>query len=110
MISKVFLLFVASGILLSCNSSSNVYVSSSRLNSVEEKIEVEPTPVVEDGNCMADTLSFLVGQPDTALSAMEYPENTRIMILGQFVSQEIDSTRLNLVLGSQKEIVFVYCG
>ena len=69
-----------------------------------------PSKVAENGVCMADTLSFLVGQPETALEAMEYPENTRILVQGQSIDSVIDPTRLNLVLGFDRTIKFVYCG
>ena len=52
----------------------------------------------------------MVGQPDTALNAMNYPLNTRVMVVGQIVTKEVDPERLNLVIGSEKRIVFVYCG
>ncbi len=72
---------------------------------------VAPSKVAEDGLCMADTLSFLVGQPETALQAMNYPENTRILIEGnEPLVKDFDPTRLNLVLGGDRSIVFVYCG
>ena len=35
--------------------------------------------LTDDGQCIARNLSFLVGQPESALCAMEYPANTRII-------------------------------
>ena len=73
--------------------------------------DAAPSKIAEDGLCMADTLSFLVGQPETALQAMNYPENTRILIKGhQPLMKDFDPTRLNLVLGGDRSIILVYCG
>ena len=69
-----------------------------------------PSEVVENGTCMANTLSFLVGQPESALQAMQYPENTRILVHGQVVNSIVDPARLNLVIGLDRNISFVYCG
>ena len=76
----------------------------------QESASVPPSEVVEDGSCMANTLSFLVGQPDTALQAMQYPDNTRILVHGQVVDSFVDPSRLNLVIGLDRNIKFVYCG
>ena len=35
----------------------------------------------DEGQCIANNFRFLVGQPETALGAMEYPANTRIIFL-----------------------------
>ena len=79
-------------------------------SSVGTSIVKPPSIVAEDGTCMANTLSFLVGQPETALEAMQYPENTRILAHGQVVNSFVDPTRLNLVIGIDRNISFVYCG
>ena len=65
----------------------------------------------KDGQCIANNLRFLVGQPETALGAMEYPANTRIIFLDK--NKAIDnsnSKRLSIIVGSQRKIVSVYCG
>ena len=65
----------------------------------------------DDGQCIARNLSFLVGQPESALGAMEYPANTRIIFLDRNESIEnTNSKRLTIIVGSQKKIVSVYCG
>ena len=97
--------------LLGCNTTrSNVELDGSANNQGEVNLSKPPTQVVEDGSCMANTLSFLVGQPETALEAMKYPENTRILVHGQVVNPTVDPSRLNLVLGLDRNIRFVYCG
>ena len=96
--------------LVGCNTTNNDNRKLS--DEVAENFQVEKPPSLEaeDGTCMADTLSFLVGQPETALDAMKYPENTRILVHGQIVNPGLDPTRLNLVLGIDRYIKFVYCG
>ena len=67
--------------------------------------------LTDDGQCIARNLSFLVGQPESALGAMEYPSNTRIVFLDR--NESIENTnpkRLSIIVGSQKKIVSVYCG
>ena len=65
----------------------------------------------EEGQCIANNLRFLVGQPETALGAMEYPANTRIIFLDKNEAIENSNPkRLSIVVGSQRKIVSVYCG
>ena len=67
--------------------------------------------LTDDGQCIARNLSFLIGQPESALGAMEYPANTRIIFLDRNESIEnTNSKRLSIIVGSQKKIVSVYCG
>ncbi len=67
--------------------------------------------LTDDGQCIARNLSFLVGQPESALGAMEYPANTRIIFLDRNESiGNTDPRRLSIIVGSQKKIVSVYCG
>ena len=78
---------------------------------VQLKVEAEPSKNNSSGECLADTLSFLIGQPETALAAMEYPVNTRVLTEGQDLSMaDKDETRLNLVIGFDRRIVNVFCG
>ena len=78
---------------------------------VQLKVEVEPSKSTVKGECLADTLSFLVGQPETALAAMEYPANTRVFSQGQEMNFENDNpSRLNLVVGAERRIVNIFCG
>ena len=75
------------------------------------KIETEDSKSNTTGECLANTLSFLIGQPETALAAMEYPADTRVLNENQ--DQNIDenySSRLNLVIGSDRRITNVFCG
>ena len=75
------------------------------------RVETEESKATSTGECLADTLSFLIGQPETALAAMEYPADTRV--LNEYQDQSIDenhSSRLNLVIGSDRRITNVFCG
>ena len=111
MLFKLFFLKVIFLILFSCNTTTNE--NKNNFNPLTEdstNIILRPSPKVENGECIANKLSFLVGQPDSALDAMEYPLNTRILVVGQVVSDDLDPKRLNLVIGSERRIIFVYCG
>ena len=112
MLRLFFVLAFVFAVVVGCNTTnSNVAVTTSIGTDDELKLKgAPPSEVAEDGLCMADTLNFLVGQPETALGAMKYPKNTRILVHGQVVNLGIDSTRLNLVLGLDRNIRFVYCG
>ena len=99
-------------ILIGCNTTGDdVQVHTAPVDNLSDtSASVPPSTVVEDGSCMANTLSFLVGQPETALQAMQYPDNTRILVHGQVVNSLVDPSRLNLVIGLDRNIKFVYCG
>ena len=104
----VGILFVS---LLGCNATvPDSEVEASVDTSNDALATLPPSEVVENGSCMADTLSFLVGQPETALQAMQYPDNTRFLVHGQVVNSFVDPSRLNLVIGLDRNIRFVYCG
>ena len=109
LIFLIVMLFLA---LPGCNTSGgDVQVNTSPVdNASDASVGLPPSKVVEDGSCMANTLSFLVGQPETALQAMQYPDNTRILVHGQLVNSFVDPSRLNLVIGLDRNIKFVYCG
>ncbi len=75
------------------------------------KIETEESNPNTKGKCLADTLSFLIGQPETALAAMEYPADTRVLSESQeFNIDQNYGSRLNLVIGTDRTIVNVFCG
>ena len=111
MIRSIVIFSLLFSILLGCNTpKDDVEVDLSKKEPGENSYNSPPSKVAENGSCMANTLSFLVGQPETALQAMQYPENTRILIYGQVVDSFVDPTRLNLVIGLDRNISFVYCG
>ncbi len=108
MIFKFFFLKLIILSLISCNTNGVQSIPDSFTD--DQTYNIRPSPIAKEGKCIADKLGFLVGQPDTALNAMNYPLNTRVMVVGQIVTKEVDPERLNLVIGSEKRIVFVYCG
>lgn len=111
MFRSIFLINIIYLTLVGCNTTANnLDVNASVQESSDSAFGLPPSEVVENGTCMANTLSFLVGQPETALQAMQYPENTRILVHGQVVNSAIDPSRLNLVIGLDRNIRFVYCG
>ena len=111
MLRLIFLMGILSVSLLGCNATVSDNETDRSVNiSSDTALTVPPSEVAEDGSCMADTLSFLVGQPETALQAMQYPDNTRILVHGQVVNSIVDPSRLNLVIGIDRNIRFVYCG
>ena len=78
---------------------------------IKLKVETEPSSSTSKGECLADTLSFLIGQPETALAAMEYPADTRVLSDGQeVILEDSKPSRLNLVIGAERKIVNVFCG
>ncbi len=111
-INKFILIFFLV-ILASCNSPNqgNYQITTSSLDGVplQLRIEEEPSKSSVNRKCLADTLSFLVGQPETALAALEYPANTRVLINGQD-SERGDASRLNIVIGEDRKIINIYCG
>ena len=112
MYKLIFVIVMIFWVIVGCNATSvnKEIVAQENLESAT-MVDAAPSKIAEDGLCMADTLSFLVGQPETALQAMNYPENTRVLIKGNQPSvKDFDPTRLNLVLGSDRSIVLVYCG
>ena len=106
-----FLVVMGFVTLVGCNTTGgDIEVSDSVNNVSDMSVGTPPSEVVQNGSCMANTLSFLVGQPESALQAMQYPDNTRILVHGQVVNSIVDPTRLNLVIGLDRNISFVYCG
>ena len=76
------------------------------------KVETEESKSTSTCESLVDPLTkVLIGQPETALAAMEYPADTRV--LNEYQDQSIDenySSRLNLVIGSDRRITNVFCG
>ena len=100
-------IFLAFCFLSSCNTTNQA----GYIDGVPIQLKIESEPNASQGECLADTLSFLVGQPETALAAMEYPANTRVLSEGQVVNlEDSNSSRLNLVIGTERKIVNVFCG
>ena len=75
-------------------------------------LKLGPKPLLgqQEHECLADTFLFLIGQPKSAIAAIEYPYNTRLFYLGEEKSEEFVANRLNLILDSSERIIQVYCG
>ena len=111
MLRLIFAVVIFQIFLVGCNTTGTDFEEDASFENFSDNVSlIPPSEVAEDGSCMANTLSFLVGQPETALQAMQYPENTRILVHGQVVNTVLDPSRLNLVIGLDRNITFVYCG
>ena len=90
--------------------------SSSELNEMEENrplfLKLAPRPKVGEveHECLAEVFLFLIGQPKSAIAAIEYPYNTRLFYLDEKKSDSFVANRLNLILDDSDKIIQVYCG
>ena len=75
-------------------------------------LKLAPRPKVGEveHDCLAEIFSFLIGQPKSAIAAIEYPYNTRLFYLDEEKSDVFVANRLNLILDSSDKIIQVYCG
>ena len=89
---------------------------STELIDIEENrplvLKLAPRPKVGevDHECLAEVFSFLIGQPKSAIAAIEYPYNTRLFYLDEEKSDAFVANRLNLILDNADKISQVYCG
>ena len=104
---------------VSCNSSAPVQTTN--MSNIIEDIPIEG--VAEDNIELIalnlapkpklgqpETFLFLIGQPKSAIAAIEYPYNTRLFYLGEEKAEGFVANRLNLILDNSEKIVQVYCG
>lgn len=81
---------------------------------VSEPIVLKLAPRPKSGEaehqCLAETFLFLIGQPKSAIAAIEYPYNTRLFYVNEIRSDNFIGNRLNLILDSSEKIIQVYCG
>ena len=75
-------------------------------------LKLAPRPKVGEveHECLAEVFSFLIGQPKSAIAAIEYPYNTRLFYLAEEKSDTFVENRLNLIMDNSDKIVQVYCG
>ncbi len=66
---------------------------------------VDPMPDL----CGAAALQTLVGQPQSVLAAMTFPEGTRIITPGMAVTMDYRPDRLNITIGEDGNISGVNC-
>lgn len=67
-------------------------------------------PNAISGSCGASNLQSLLNQPESALSDVTLPENTRIVRPGVSFTKEADQNRLNIGISASGMIVHVACG
>ena len=67
-------------------------------------------PNAVSGSCGASNLQGLLNQPESALSDVTLPANTRIIRPGVTFSKEADRSRLNIGISASGTIVHVACG
>lgn len=60
--------------------------------------------------CGAADYAPLVGQQVSVLNDAELPENRRVLFPGATVTDDMDSSRLNITIGTDDKISEVYCG
>ena len=75
-------------------------------------LKLAPRPKVGEveHECLAEVFSFLIGQPKSAIAAIEYPFNTRLFYLGEEKSDVFVKNRMNLILDNSDKIIQIYCG
>ncbi|MCG6112026.1 MAG: hypothetical protein MEQ74_07570 [Paracoccus sp.] len=75
-----------------------------------EPVAVEPvTPPVAADECGAAGYQGLIGQPRTALSAMNFPLGTRVIGPEDMVTADFRPDRLNIEYGPNGRITKVSC-
>ncbi len=67
-------------------------------------------PVAISGTCGAGDLQGLLNQPESAMSSVSLPGNTRIIRPGMAFTKEADRSRLNIGVAADGTIVHVACG
>lgn len=74
-----------------------------------EPTYVEPTPPPVVDECGAAGYQGLIGQPRTALSAMNFPLGTRVIGPDDMVTADFRPDRLNIEYGVNGRITKVSC-
>ena len=74
------------------------------------KLAPKPKNGVSEHKCLAEIFLFLIGQPKSAIAAIEYPYNTRLLYFGEDKAQVFVENRLNIILDKSEKIADVYCG
>lgn len=74
-----------------------------------EPAYVEPTPPLVVDECGAAGYQGLIGQPRTALSAMNFPLGTRVIGPEDMVTADFRPDRLNIEYGVNGRITKVSC-
>jgi len=67
-------------------------------------------PNIIAGTCGANGLQGLMNQPESALTSVSLPANTRIIRPGTTFTKDADRSRLNIGIAADGTIVRVACG
>jgi Peptidase inhibitor I78 family len=73
-------------------------------------VETLPLPVDPVGDCGADELQYLVGQPGVVLDGMRFSQDVRVIEHGMAVTMDYSPDRLNFWLDRRDLIERVTCG
>ena len=92
------------------DSSGSEFIDMGENRSLVLKLAPRPKVGEVEHGCLAEIFSFLIGQPKSAIAAIEYPYNTRLFYLDEEKSDAFVANRLNLILDSSDKIIQVYCG
>jgi len=68
------------------------------------------TPVLGEGACDAQMLSYLIGQPIGEIDTATLPQPLRIISPGMAVTMDHRVDRTNIELDENDRVVRVYCG
>lgn len=74
---------------------------------------VEPLPAPQPepvGNCGAEVLQYLVGQPGVVLDGMRFSQGVRVITHDMAVTMDFQPQRLNIWLDRRDVIERVNCG
>ena len=88
----------------------------SEIDDIEENrplvLKLAPRPKLGEvqHECLAEVFSFLIGQPKSAIAAIEYPYNTRLFYLDEEKPDTFVANRLNLIFDDSDKIIQIYCG
>lgn len=69
-----------------------------------------PMPPEPIGDCGADELQYLVGQPGSILHGMRFSQDVRVIEYGMAVTMDFKPDRLNIELDKRDVISRVSCG
>ncbi len=67
-------------------------------------------PTIISGNCGAEAHQNLLNQSESVLDGVTLPEGTRIIHPGTVFIHDVDSSRLNIGIAADGQIVYVSCG
>ena len=73
-------------------------------------IAADDAPAAVPDTCGAARFDYLVGQPQSALAGVAFPDGTRIIPPDSAVTLDFVAERLNVAVDGNAEVERVYCG